>query len=378
MICQENCTGCAACSVVCPKKAITMGINKSGFYSPSINNEKCTGCHLCDRVCINKNTDMTMDTFSIAQKGVYMAYSMEKNSRSSSGGVAYEIMKTYNELGYGVCGVVYDNEKKESKNVIVKSFQTDKLQELRGSKYIQSNSQDAFGHIINELDSVIIGTPCQIYGMRKALQIKNHKSQNLFIDFFCYGVPSYHLWNCYLDYIEKKYHLNKNSHVIFRTNELGWKKRQISIGDNYKEEERKDLFYKMFCKEPMCLNLSCYRCPFKKRTSADIRLGDFWGPKYQNSFEGRSMVCINSPAGEEIYERINDRIISNEETEECIKLGQGFDHPKFPNYYYKLLEELRHNRFLPLIYKKYSTIILANKLIKKIRKVFNGKREKTD
>ncbi len=378
MICQDNCTGCAACSVICPYKAITMEINRDGFYSPSIDKEKCIGCRLCDRVCINQNIDMTMDTFPIAQKGIYMAYSKEKDSRSSSGGVAYEIMKTYNELGYSICGVVYDNEKREAKNVIVKSFQTDELQELRGSKYIQSNSQEAFGHIINELDSVIIGTPCQIYGMRRALQIKKHNSHTRFIDFFCYGVPSYHLWNCYLDYIVKRFHVNKNSPVVFRTNKLGWKKRQISVGQKYKEEENKDLFYKMFCKEPMCLNLSCYRCPFKKRSFADIRLGDFWGPKYQDSFEGRSMVCINTSAGEEIYEKIKDKIIANEEKKECIELGQGFDQPKFPNYYYKLLEELRQKRSLFLIYKKYSAITLTNKCMNKIRKVFNGKRRKTD
>lgn len=376
MISQDNCTGCAACSVICPQKAITMKLNQYGFYSAFISKERCTDCQLCDRVCINKSTDISMDTFPLAQEGIYMAYSKEMDSRSSSGGVAYEIMDTYNRLGYSICGVVYDSEKKEAKNTIVKPFQPDKLQEFRGSKYLQSNNQEAYEHILDEVDSVIIGTPCQIYGIRKAFQFKK-KGNVLFIDFFCYGVPSYHLWHCYLNYVRKRYHLTNNSPVVFRTNALGWRDRQISIGDKYKGEESKDFFYKMFCKEPMCLNLSCYKCPFKEMSPADIRLGDFWGSKYQTSFEGRSMVCINNSTGVEIFERIKNRINSQVESKECIALGQGFEHPKFPKYYYKVLKELKENRCIPLIYKKYSMIRLSNKMLNKIRKVINGKRKKT-
>lgn len=376
MISQEYCTGCAACSVICPQEAITMRINQYGFYSAFIRKEKCTECQLCERVCVNKSIDITMDTFPLAQKGVYMAYSKQMDSRSSSGGVAYEIMRAYNELGYSVCGVVYDHERREAKNSIAKSFQINKLQEFRGSKYLQSNSQEAFRHILNETDSVIIGTPCQIYGIRKALQFKKC-CRMLYIDFFCYGVPSYSLWHCYLEYIQKKYHVSKNPTVVFRTNALGWRNRQISVGDKYKGEEGRDFFYRMFCKDPMCLNLSCYKCPFKDKSSADIRLGDFWGPKYHNSFEGRSMVCINTSTGQEIYEKIKERIISQKETKECIALGQGFDNPKLPNYYYRLLKDLKENRYLPLIYKKYSIAKISSKILNKIRKVINGKRKKT-
>jgi len=117
------------------------------------------------------------------------------------------------------------------------------------------------------------------------------------------------------------------------------------------------------------LNRSCYFCKFKNRTSADIRLGDFWGPKFKNSEFGHSMVAINTRKGESSISLIKDKIIIKEESREDISIAQGYDCPKFPAKYNDILYDLKNKR--PLIYilsKNFNFL----KEIKKYLKILRG------
>lgn len=48
---KEECSGCGACSFVCPRGAITMVIDDEWFRYPSIDVKKCIGCNRCVKVC---------------------------------------------------------------------------------------------------------------------------------------------------------------------------------------------------------------------------------------------------------------------------------------------------------------------------------------
>lgn len=48
---KEDCCGCAACYVICPKEAISMSEDDEGFEYPQINLDKCIQCHQCMKVC---------------------------------------------------------------------------------------------------------------------------------------------------------------------------------------------------------------------------------------------------------------------------------------------------------------------------------------
>lgn len=51
---KEDCCGCTACYVICPKNAISMQPDEEGFEYPSIDEEKCVGCGMCMKVCLIK------------------------------------------------------------------------------------------------------------------------------------------------------------------------------------------------------------------------------------------------------------------------------------------------------------------------------------
>ena len=48
---KTNCIGCYACYTVCPKKCITMKIDREGFFYPEIDSSMCIDCKLCQKVC---------------------------------------------------------------------------------------------------------------------------------------------------------------------------------------------------------------------------------------------------------------------------------------------------------------------------------------
>ena len=51
---KKNCSGCAACSAVCPVNAIEMKEDEEYFYYPVINNEICISCKKCEHICKRK------------------------------------------------------------------------------------------------------------------------------------------------------------------------------------------------------------------------------------------------------------------------------------------------------------------------------------
>ncbi len=48
---KEECCGCTACSLVCPKSIITMKEDQEGFEYPIIDFSKCIKCYQCLNVC---------------------------------------------------------------------------------------------------------------------------------------------------------------------------------------------------------------------------------------------------------------------------------------------------------------------------------------
>ncbi len=307
---QRSCTGCGACSAACPHQAIGMTLGDDGFYVPRVNEDLCVDCGLCQRVCY-RFLDVSETTGEFAQCAVLGAYSASADiqAATTSGGIAFEISRWGLENGYHILGVVYELATRSARSVLVRS--REELPALTGSKYLQSITQDAFNQLLDEAKQdykqkyICIGTPCQVYGLRRLLDIKRVTNEVIYIDLFCHGVPSYLVWHPYLRNMEKK--LGTTRQVNFRSKRNGWHQYTIEIQgerNTYWQYAHKDCFYRYFF-DNVALNTSCYTCLLRKRhIAADLRLGDFLGGAYEGREDGVSAVLLATDKGRKLMEAL--------------------------------------------------------------------------
>lgn len=310
--CSGNCSGCGACVNVCPKEAISYELNKYGFYEAIVNKDECINCGLCKRVCV-KNFDKNLK--HINEGRLFSSYSKDSDLVKSctSGGVANELAIYGLKNNYYVFGTTYNYENNRAEVVLINNV-TD-LNKIKGSKYIQSKSDKYISKFIKLCKEnpnnkfIVFGTPCQIYGLRKILEIYKFKNEVIMVDLFCHGVPSYIVWDEYLKNIKDKYRLKNISKINFRDKKNGWHNFTISFENNNKKiyiKSTRDVFYKLFFSNKF-LNFSCNNCNFRKGFSAaDIRLGDYWGKKFLSNECGISAVILNSAEGIKYYNKVKN------------------------------------------------------------------------
>lgn len=105
---NEYCYGCGTCKYVCPKQAIKMINNEDGFIIPKIDESRCIKCGLCEKKCIYLNKVISNSKTDITASSCYMMYFLnDKILESASGGIFYGIAVKAIELGYEVCGCIY-------------------------------------------------------------------------------------------------------------------------------------------------------------------------------------------------------------------------------------------------------------------------------
>lgn len=182
------CTGCGVCVVACPNKCITLQLNEEGFFAPVIDEQHCVNCGLCADVCY-KLFDISAHTEGkqLEDCKVYSAIHRDVAELQSvtSGGVASELSKYCYRHGYDVLGVVMNPEKDYSEHIVA-SCEND-LEKMKSSKYVQSYTLNAFSEIQPNNKTLIIGLPCQIYGIRKYIQQLGVEDNFILVDLFCRG-----------------------------------------------------------------------------------------------------------------------------------------------------------------------------------------------
>lgn len=305
-----NCCGCGACSVICPKKAVKIGMNKEGFRHYEIDSNLCVNCELCKQVCpMNKVEARTL----LESKALYSFKNTDSLvlSKSSSGGAAHTISQLLNGKGYYVCGVMYDSLKREARHEVAEPNNTDKLTIFQGSKYIQSNSAEGIAKTVRLSKSskvLYFGTPCQTAGLDKVLRKQGSRDNVILVDLICHGVPSDHLLEKYLNDIDKKHGTGKYPTVHFRYGSNKWREIYIYIqgsGHTYSQSEKKDDFYRFF-RRSLCYAKSCYECPYREKSAADIRIGDYWGNRFKDDKSGVTMLIVNNNNGEELLNELKE------------------------------------------------------------------------
>lgn len=302
------CSGCGGCAAVCPKGAIHLELDKKGFFRAVVQEALCVGCGLCRKVC--HRFEQRKKSVSLYDAKLYALQSAEAGTvqKCSSGGIAHELAVQMLSGGGKVAGAVYDLNGNNVRHEIVSDAEN--VSRLDGSKYLQSNPEMAFAEALREAQHTpyaVFGTPCQIAALSAAAELRGVRDQLLLVEIFCHGVPSYKLWEKTLNKVERKLGTERFEDVQFRYKKDDWHSYCLKItgnGKSYYGKRETELFWQVFF-ENILLGDACQTCQARRTESrADIRLGDYWGSRFQQRSDGVSAVFACTPRGENAIERL--------------------------------------------------------------------------
>lgn len=308
----RNCTSCQMCAAVCPKNAITIKLDKDGFYRPVVYPEKCIDCSTCIKVCYKFDKEIATTTDEELEKMPLYAATTKNDelvNQVTSGGIADLLAKELIKEGYICIGVGYDDTKVQAYHYLARTEK--EIEGYRGSKYIQSYTFLAFKEFVKSCHHkqyAVFGTPCQIYAIHRFLEQKKLRNLFFLIDLYCHGCPSLHVWNKYQGEIKAKIHKSNFDKVEFRSKAKGWGTFVVVVVvdgiKTFVSSPKKDEFYELFFSN-LVLNDACSNCKLRSTMAyTDIRLGDFWGKKYTLNTRGISAVSLATKRGWELFQKI--------------------------------------------------------------------------
>ncbi len=329
----KDCMGCSACMNICPHNAISMPWNKDGFHTPVVDLSICTGCGACTKVCpplIHSDEIPTHE--NLQEMEIYSGWSLDETIRlkSSSGGLFSMLAQKIIEEGGCVVGVTQNPDLSLS-HICVETI--DGLEQLRGSKYFQSD----LGLIFREVRQILkqgrfvlfSGTPCQIAGLLGYLR----KPHPLLItcDLACHGTPSFNFFQQYAEYYGAR-NSSPLTSINFRLKVPDWLhysvQRYYQNGTVDKTPHSEDFFMRGFLSD-LCLNQPCYGCSWNVFPRlADFTLADYWActtthPDW-NTQSGVSLVFIHTQQGKLWLDKIRDKLfLCEERLEDAVRYNQG-------------------------------------------------------
>lgn len=340
----EKCTGCFACSNICPQNIIEFQYNKEGFLYPIIvNEEECINCSKCLKACKiisnKKNENNFIEIFDIFSKNEKIV------QQGSSGGFFPEIANIFLKEGYIIYGAIFDEK---TKVVYHTSTKINKIEKIYKSKYVQSRIGSILREIKLDLDKgekvLFTGTPCQVLGLKKYLN-KDYRNLITF-DFICHGVPSPKVFQKYLECYEKKFK-KRIVDCTFREKEQGWRSQIIKLyfddGEVKKIKSKYSKYYNLFIFNYI-LRKSCYSCFNVNNHYSDITLSDSWNSTLNSN--GVSRIILNTIKGKEIFKEYQSKFIYQEiKTQEKPENKRKYS-LKNRKFFYKYYKENDSNNIL--------------------------------
>ncbi len=312
---QEDCTGCGACSNICPVHCIDMVKGNGGFLYPTAN-ETCIKCNKCRQVCpvYSHFTEKKPEVLQKAYAAVSQDYNVWKES--SSGGAFSEICRAF-----GTCDTVIFGAEFQGLDVVHSySIGAEQISKFRHSKYVQSEIGDTYKEaeeFLKQVKKVIFsGTPCQIAGLRSYL--KRDYENLLCIDLICHGVGSPEIFRNMIQRDAKK-HSSEVDAYTFRVKKIRFGNYEpytsfIHLKNNKQMYIEKDAYNRLFLNQ-LVLRKSCgENCKFRNSNRmGDLTIGDFKNknrllPERSKDFRNYSTIVVNSNKGLKLMELLKSRM----------------------------------------------------------------------
>lgn len=317
-----HCSGCRACESICRHRAINMKSDNEGFLYPQIDTSICVDCGSCINICPQKETIH----FPLRNRNDALAYKNHDDKireRSTSGGAFLGIVSSIVQNcdgEYAVYGCTLEKDNGGAFKAIhcrVNNIEDCKI--FQGSKYIQSDLNDCYTLIANDLKNgitvIFTGTPCQTVGIYRRFN-KFPKFEKLYlIDIICHAVPSPLLFNEHVKYIGN-HHSKEVVDYKFRSKITGWGHCEQTIfsdgGETHRtrmSQNHRDLFYKNIINRPCCD--MCQHAA--DNHFSDFTIADFWGieciaPDFMDN-KGVSLVLVNTERAYEIIKKAGNAFL---------------------------------------------------------------------
>ena len=311
---------------------------------------------------------------------VYACYlnDREELEESSSGGAFTALTNVIFKL----CGVViackYDYITHTLKFSCARN--AEERDKMRGSKYIQADCSNLYALLSEELKKkentpiLIVGTPCQIAGVKSWVRLKNilTKRQIIYCDLICHGVSSPRMWK---EYITRKEKLNnkKVKFITFKDKSEGWiRPTSKAILEDEKEISIED--YAMLYKSNDFMRKSCYYCKFSSvNRDTDITIGDFWSIQNVDSefanMRGTSLVILHTKVGEKFFKMADtDLKIRKSTLTECIQPNMKSPTKRTKRYHDIQIDYVNYG--IDYVIERYIHFGPGNSLVRKIRKKY--------
>lgn len=331
----DKCTGCGLCASSCSKGCISMSKRDSlGHLYPIINAESCIDCGLCQKKCPVLNpVELNQPT------AAYAAWSRDEEDykSSTSGGAASVISQYVIENGgvvYG-CAMLPDIEVKH-----IRVDNISDIKKLKGSKYVQSDMEDAYPQLKEDVKSgrltLFIGTPCQVGAVKQLF--KDQPDNLILVDLICHGVPSVEILKKHIKRVVPYSHY---SNVVFRKGYhlcLSVEVDGEKVYEHYLQKPRRfDEWYIDTFEDGFTFRDSCYYCRYANLNRvSDITIGDFWGlgkkipaddiPAHPN---GCSVILLSKEKGNKVVEALSSKFYLFKRTVQ--EAAEGNYHLRKPN-----------------------------------------------
>lgn len=300
------CSGCGACSVICPKNCLEIKENEYGELRPVLTGD-CIDCGRCLGVCPFENCSKTDNDFEECFIGVSTEY--EKNG--SSGGVARWFLNELLQRGI-VDSVICVKEINNSDCLFdyVECTNSEELNLCRGSAYYPVS----FGKIINSIKLnnkriAIIGVPCFVTAIRNLMKSDSVLSEKIVCvaGLVCGHMPNKKMVDCFAwSQNKKRPDIDNCQFRIKDSKRPAWDygiKLEFKDGSEYSSFGSDDFGYlfwrRLFSQE------CCNHCDDVFSDNADITFMDAWLPDYKELNSGTSMILCRNQAYSDILNDLN-------------------------------------------------------------------------